>query len=194
MIVVAVAVPFFSTFVGSGRSFEASSDTPGNPEMVHMWPEVFCRAMSAATCPAPSLSGTTRHVPEGISAVVHAEPPACDGAEDAGAVVELGGLELAPPTEDCAGAELDVPVPAPAAPSEPEEAAELGEEVALPTELALPGEDPALLFEELPEQPAVRATAPNAPAATRTEIRFMETHPSRVTTVGRRPVTRAGCH
>ena len=134
-------------------------------------------------------------MPEGISAVVHAEPPACDGAEeDAGAVVEFGALVLPPPAEDWPAVVLEAvlgvePEPAPAAPSEP------GEEAALPTELVLPNEDgvPEPLFEVLPEQPAVSAVAPSAPAATKTEIRFMETHPSRVTTAGRRRVTRTGC-
>jgi hypothetical protein len=129
--------------------------------------------MSAATWPAPSLSGTTRQVPEGISAVVHA-PPVCvgavDGAEDAVLGAALDAV-VPPPAEDGA-ADPDVEAePAPGLPSGADE------DVLLPTEFVLPTVDPPVaepLAEVLPEHPAVSAAAPNAPAATKTEIRFME--------------------
>lgn len=178
MTVVTVNAVSFITVVGSGWSFDASSETPGNPVTVQLWPEVFCSAMSAATWPAPSLAGTTRQVPEGISAVVHVPPPACDGVEDADecAVVGAACVDVLPPAAEAGAvpvADADV-VPDPGL--TPELTA-----VVLPAELVLPGDvppEPALLA-VLPEHPAVSAAAPSAPAANaaprrKTEIRFIE--------------------
>lgn len=186
MMVVTATALFRRTFVGSGWSFEASSDTPGKPETVQVWPETFLNAMSAATWPAPSLAGTTRQVPEGISAVVQAEPPECVGAE-------LGDEDAEVPAGELAGVEAEgVTEPVPATPSESDVDTEDAADV-LASEVVLPGLKPALLFAVLPEHPAASTTAPIAPAAARTVIRFMG-QPSRVTTASRRPVTQTGCH
>jgi hypothetical protein len=108
-------------------------------------------------------------VPDGISAVVHAEPPACVGAE-------LGAEDaVVPAGEPVDGAAVEpdaVTEPAPAAPSEPDEDAE-GDADVVAVEVELPTLDPAPFFAVLPEHPAVSATAPSAPAAARTVIRFM---------------------
>jgi hypothetical protein len=101
--------------------------------------------------------------------VEQAEPAAWVGAEDGGgeAVVPVFGDELVP----AAGAVAEVD-PEPAFGFSPE----AGEDV-LATELGLPDVDapvaPAFLA-VLPEHPAVSAAAPSAPAANRTEIRFIE--------------------
>ena len=134
--------------------------------MVQVWLEVFWKARSAATWPAPWLSGTTRQVPEGISAVVHADPAACvGGAEEAEEAAVLGD-------ESAAEEEVDVDPDAvlgfTVVAGEDVSAAELE----LP-DTAPPVAAPALLPEVL-EHPAVSAAAPSAPAANKTEIRFME--------------------
>jgi hypothetical protein len=99
----------------------------------------------------------------GISAVVQAEPAAwlvaVVGGEDAvfGAVVVVPVLDV-----DSFTAPGFWPVP--------------DEDVAVPAELVLAGvvvAAPVLLAAVL-EHPAVSAAAPSAPAATKTEIRFME--------------------
>ena len=100
--------------------------------------------------------------------VVHGEPAACVGAEDdAEDVVPAFGDELVPAAGD--EAEVD---PEPASGFWPE-----ADEDVLATELELldvgTPAAPAVL-EALLEHPAVSAAAPSAPAANRTEIRFME--------------------
>lgn len=164
MMVVTASEVSFRTFVGSGWSLEARSDNPGKPAIVQVCPEVFWNARSAATWPAPWLSGTTFQVPEGISAVVHAPPAACVGA-----AVEAGGAVV--------GAALDV-VPPPAAVDDevaaaPGFAADPDEDV-LATGVSDVDPPPTALFEALLEHPAVRAAVPSAPTVNKTEIRFME--------------------
>ena len=126
---------------------------------------MFWNARSAATWPAPWLSGTTFQVPEGISAVVHA-PPGRRGADvEAGGAVVEAVPEVVPPPADVDGEAV----------AAPGFAADPDEDV-LATEVELPDVDalPLALFEALLEQPAVRATVPSAPTANKTEIRFME--------------------
>ncbi|WP_194912120.1 hypothetical protein [Catenulispora rubra] len=106
-------------------------------------------------------------MPDGISAVVQAEP-VCVAEElevDGAVVAELDAVELPPAVLDAEpGAE-------PPAGLEPDP-----DEDVVPAELVVPTVDPPLtaLFEEVLVHPVVRATAPSAPAATKTEIRFME--------------------
>ena len=157
----------FRTFVGSGWSFEARREMPGKPAMVQAWLEVFLNARSAAMWPAPWLFGTTRQVPEGISAVVHAPFVAC---VEAGADVEGGGDADA---EDAGVVDADVDV-GPEAPSgfapEPDSDVDV-----LATDVEVPDVDaPPALFDVLPEHPAVSAAVPSAPRVNKREIRFME--------------------
>jgi hypothetical protein len=165
LMVVTASEVSFRTLVGSGWSFEARSEAPGKPAIVQVWPEVFWNARSAATWPAPWLSGITFQVPEGISAVVHAPPAACAGAD-----VDAcdGGVEAPPEVVPPADVD-DEAVTAPGFAADPDEDV-------LATGVELPGVDAPLpaLFEALLEQPAVRAAVPSAPTANKTEIRFME--------------------
>ncbi|WP_370354195.1 hypothetical protein [Catenulispora sp. EB89] len=111
-------------------------------------------------------------MPDGISAVVQAELAAwvageleaaveVDGAEAA----ELDAVELPPAVVDAEAG------PEPPAGLEPDPVEDV-----VPAEFVVPTVGPPLtaLLAEVLVHPAVRATAPSAPAATRTEIRFME--------------------
>ncbi|WP_370376542.1 hypothetical protein [Catenulispora sp. GAS73] len=103
-------------------------------------------------------------MPDGIWAVVQAEPAACVAGEldvDVGGAVpaELDAVELSPAEVDAeAGLEPDP------------------DEDVFPAELVVPtaGPPPAEFLAAVLEHPAVRAAAPSAPTATKTEIRFME--------------------
>ena len=139
---------------------------PGKPVMVQAWFEVFLNARSAAMWPAPWLSGTTRQVPEGISAVVHAPFAAC---VEAGADAE-GGADVDADDAGLVDADVDV---GPVAPSgfvpEPDSDVDV-----LAADVEVPDVDPPpALFDVLPEHPAVSAAVPSAPRVNKREIRFM---------------------
>jgi hypothetical protein len=127
---------------------------------VQLWPEVFCRVRSAARWPAPSLSGTTFQVPAGISVVVQREPVEW-AAEDA----DVEGAPLVAGAEDV---EVDDDAAEPVSEPGPDE--EVAAAGLVPPAVGPPA--PALVCVLL-EQPAASAPTPSAPAATRTEIRFM---------------------
>ncbi|WP_194898574.1 hypothetical protein [Catenulispora pinisilvae] len=116
-------------------------------------------------------------MPFGISAVVQAPPLCAEPAADVGAAAfDWPPLPPLPPVElPAAGLEADVEAePAPPLPPGPDEPVVAGVLAPLPAELVLPSVGvpfPALL-EALLEHP-VNATALSAPAANKTEIRFI---------------------
>ncbi|MBS2539282.1 hypothetical protein KGQ20_41710 [Catenulispora sp. NF23] len=113
-------------------------------------------------------------MPFGISAVVQAPPLCAEPAAEVGAAA----FDWPPvPPVEVPAAELEADVeadPVPPLPPGPDEPVAAGVLVLLPVELVLPSVDvplPALL-EALLEHP-VNATALSAPAANKTEIRFI---------------------